>query len=113
MIKQSQGSLGRLLKIVEEQDTYTKVEQVVNILEKEDITQIWREAEVLYGAKENILDLLDYMNVIFFEKLRTSKDTKYTKEVSIIEEAKKRITANANYDMTIDNLLLKLWEEFR
>lgn len=112
MIKQCQGSIGRLLKILEEQEKYSMVEKVVNILEKEDITRIWREAEVLYGAKENILDLLDYINVIFFEKLCTSKNVKYTKAVSIIEEAKKRIMANANYDMTIDNLLLKLWEEF-
>ena len=36
---------------------------------------------------------------------------KYTKAVSIIEETKKRITANANYDMCIDNMLLKLWEK--
>ena len=52
------------------------------------------------------------MNVIFLEKLRTKQDMKYTKAVSIVEETKKRITANANYDMSIDNLLLKLWEEF-
>ena len=29
-----------------------------------------------------------------------------------IEEAKKRLVSNANFDMTIDNLLLKIWEEF-
>lgn len=30
----------------------------------------------------------------------------------MIEETKKKILANANYDMSIDYLLLKLWEEF-
>lgn len=112
MIKQCQGSIGRLIKIQEEQEKYFMVEQLTEILEKKDITQIWREAEVLYDAKENIYDLLDYINVIFFEKLQETKDFKYTKAVSIIEQTKKRITSNANYDMTIDNLLLKLWEEF-
>ena len=38
-------------------------------------------------------------------------DIKYTKAISIVEEAKKKIVANSNFDMTIDNLLLKLWEE--
>lgn len=112
MVKQCQGSIGRLIKIQEEQEKYFMVEQLTEILEKKDITQIWREAEVLYDAKENIYDLLDYINVVFFEKLQTTKDFKYTKAVSIIEQTKKRIASNANYDMTIDNLLLKLWEEF-
>lgn len=112
MVKQCQGSIGRLIKIQEEQEKYFMVEQLTEILEKKDITQIWREAEVIYDAKENIYDLLDYINVIFFEKLQATKDFKYTKAVSIIEQTKKRITSNANYDMTIDNLLLKLWEEF-
>ncbi len=112
MIRQCQGSIGRAIKIGEEQETYTQVESIVNNLKKEDITQIWKKAEVLYQAKEKIMDLLDYMNVIFFEKLREEKDMRYTKAVAIIEETKKRITANANYDMSIDNLLLRIWEQF-
>ena len=112
MITQCQGSIGRAIKIGEEQEAYTQIENVISNLKKEDITQIWKKAEVLYQAKEKIMDLLDYMNVVFFEKLRKEQDMRYTKAVSIVEETKKRITANANYDMSIDNLLLKIWEEF-
>lgn len=112
MVRQCQGSIGRLLKIQEEKESYAQVEQIIMNLKNEDITQIWRKAEVLYQSKDNILDLLDYMNVVFYEKLRLEKDMRYTKAVSIVEEAKKRIIANSNYDMSIDNLLLKLWEEF-
>ena len=32
-------------------------------------------------------------------------------EQKYVEEAKKRLAANSNYDMTIDNLLMKMWEE--
>lgn len=112
MIRQCQGSIGRLVKIAEEQEAYTQVENVINNIKKEDITQIWKKAEVLYQAKEKITDLLDYMNVVFFEKLREEQDMRYAKAVSIVEETKKRITANANYDMSIDNLLLRIWEQF-
>ena len=31
--------------------------------------------------------------------------------IHIVEETKKRILSNSNYDMSIDYLLLKLWEE--
>jgi len=98
--------------VITDQEKYEKAEEVISNLEKMDITQIWRNAEILYQSKEKIIELLNYMNVIFLEKLRTKQDMKYTKAVSIVEETKKRITANANYDMSIDNLLLKLWEEF-
>lgn len=112
MIRQCQGSIGRAVKIREEQEAYAQVENVINNIKKEDIAQIWKKAEVLYQAKEKITDLLDYMNVVFFEKLREEQDMRYAKAVSIVEETKKRITANANYDMSIDNLLLRIWEQF-
>ena len=112
MIKQCQGSIGRAMKIGEEQEAYSQIENIIQKRKQEDITQIWRKAEVLYQAKEKVMDLLDYMNVVFFQKLREEQDMRYTKAVEIVEETKKRITANANYDMSIDNLLLKIWEEF-
>lgn len=111
LIKQSQGSIGRLLRIQQEIEYYKKIDEIIQNLEKKDITQIWQDAEILYQSKDNILDLLDYINIVFYEKLMLKKDMKYTKAVSIIEETKKRITANANYDMCIDNMLLKLWEK--
>ncbi len=112
MIKQCSGSIGRVLKIADEKDDYEQIENVIEEIETDSITKIWRKAEILYSAKDKILDLLDYMNIVFYQKLHMQKDIKYTNCISIIEEAKKRIIANANYDMTIDNLLLKLWEEF-
>ena len=33
-------------------------------------------------------------------------------EIKVVEQTKKNLLANANYNMCIDNLLLKLWEEF-
>lgn len=112
MIRQCQGSIGRAIKIGEEQESYSQIENIIDNLKKEDITQIWKHAEVLYQAKEKIMDLLDYMNVVLFQKLREEQDLRYTNAVNIVEQTKKRITANANYDMSIDNLLLKMWEQF-
>lgn len=112
MLKQSQGSIGRLIEIQENIETYKQVDEIIENLEKNDITQIWNQSQVLYQAKENIIDLLDYMNILFFEKLKENKYTKYTKAIPIIEDTKKRILSNSNYDMSIDNLLLRLKENF-
>ena len=39
------------------------------------------------------------------------KNFKYIECIKIIEETKKRIKANSNYDMCIDNMLFNIWEE--
>ena len=80
-------------------------------MDKTDITQIWKKADTLYQAKENIIDLLDYMEIVLYNLVKKQNKICYANGISIIEKTKKRILANANYDMSIDNLLLKLWEE--
>lgn len=110
MIKNSQGSIGKALKISEEKEQYLQLEELVENLQKDNITQIWRRAEVLYKSKENIISLLEYMTVIFSSLLRKQNKVCYANGIQIIEQTKKRILANANYDMSIDNMLLRLCE---
>ena len=38
-------------------------------------------------------------------------EIKYANCINSVEETKKRLDNNANYDMSIDILLLKIWEE--
>jgi len=111
MIKSSQGSIGKALKISEEKQQYLQLEEIVNNLKTQDITQIWKNAEILYKSKENITSLLEYMTIIFSNLLRKQNRVCYANGIQVIEQTKKRILANANYDMSIDYLLLKLWEE--
>ena len=40
-----------------------------------------------------------------------AKKMKYANCINSVEETKKRLDNNANYDMSIDILLLKIWEE--
>lgn len=110
MLKHCEGSIGRALKINELKEQYLQIEQLVNMLEKSNITQIWKKAEVLYSAKENVIDILNYMEIVIYNLIKQGKK-RYINGIQIIEQAKQRILANANYDMSIDNLLLKLWEE--
>lgn len=110
MLKQCKGSIGMALKIEEEKEQYLQIEQLATKFTKENITQIWKEAEVLYSNKENIIDLLDYMTIVLYSQLLNQNRTCYADGIKVIEQTKKRILANANYDMCIDNLLLKLWE---
>lgn len=68
--------------------------------------------ETLYKSKEIVLDLLDYMIVIIFNHIKDEAD--YRAEtlniIQIIENAKSKLSSNVNYDMCIDELLLKIAE---
>lgn len=111
MLKHCEGSIGKALKINDSKEQYMQIEQLIGILDKQDITQIWRKADVLYSAKDEIIDLLDYMEIVIYNAIKNKHKANYINGIQIIEQTKQRILANANYDMSIDNLLLKLWEE--
>ena len=106
------GSINKLISLKDDADTYSILDNILNDFSRKDIVDIWNEAEILYKSKDNILNLLDYFNIYFYNKLRKFQDFKYINSISIVEQTKKRLSSNANYDMCIDNLLLKIWEEF-
>lgn len=111
MLESCEGSIGKALKLLERKEDFQKVETLIHEIPNTSITYIWKNAEVLYQAKENILELLDYMNLLFYQQLKQNGKTEQVKAIQIIEETKRRILANANNNMSIDHLLLKLWEE--
>ena len=78
MVKQCGGSLGRLLKMAEQKEQYFQIETLMKKIKNTDITQIWKQAEVLYQAKENIIDLLEYMTIVFYEQLKSTNQISYS-----------------------------------
>lgn len=107
MISFCSGSIGKVLNVRENKDNYLKLEELENKLDKEDLIYILNNAEILYKSKETIFELLEYLNVLLLK----TKEIKKINCVKHVEEAKRRLTSNSNYDMTIDNLLIKMWEE--
>lgn len=107
MISFCNGSIGKILKIKENKEKYLELEELINNMENKDLLYIFNNAEVLYSSKDCIYDLLEYINVLLLK----SNKIKNINCVKYVEEAKKRLIANSNYDMTIDYLLIKMWEE--
>lgn len=106
------GSIANLINLKDNIETYEALDVILENFSNKDIVDIWNESEVLYKSKENIFNLLDYFTINFSNKLRASNENKYINIIKYVETAKKRLSSNANYDMCIDNLLLKIWEEF-
>ena len=116
LLKMCNGSIGKLMKANENLEEYNAVESTTNNFlngKIPNVVKMLSQFEILYKSKEIINDLLDYMIVIIYEYINKSKDyrAKFLNLIAIIENTKNRIVLNNNYDMCIDNLVLKLWEE--
>ena len=103
------GSIGKALNLKDKQELYEKIEQIINNLKSRDIIDILNMSEIIYKSKEEIFDILDYINVILLKK--SKEDWKYTDCIQVVENTKQKLKQNANYDMCIDNMLFKLSEE--
>lgn len=107
MLDTYQGSIGKAINLKDKQEEYLALENMIYDLNKKDLIDILKEAEPLYKAKEEINEILDYLNIIL---LKMSKENcVYTNCIEIVENTKKRLKQNANYDMCIDYMLFNLW----
>ena len=96
----------------DESINYDQIDEIFENIESLDMIDVWKNSDVLYQSKENIIHLLEYINIILFVKLKQTNNLHYSNCISYVEQTKSRLSSNANFDMCIDNLLLKVWEEF-
>lgn len=104
-----QGSIGKVLKLKDKLEIYEKINSIIRNMSNRDIVEIYNDSEILYKSKDDIQEILEYINIIL---LNLSKENiRYIKCIDIVEDTKKRLKANSNYDMSIDNMLFTIWEE--
>lgn len=108
-IELSQGSIGKTLKIQENQALFENIEKILLNISQKDIIEIMQMSEEIYKSKEEIEYILEYINVLALKL--SEKNIKYIECISIVEEVKKRLKANSNYDMCIDYLLFNIYDK--
>ena len=103
-----QGSIGKAIALKDKKEEYEKIIAFVENLDKKDIIDLYKLAEPIYKSKEEIFEILDYINILLLKKAR--QNYLYTDCIQIVEDTKKRLKQNGNYDMCIDNLVFNLKE---
>ena len=109
MLEAFGGSIGKSIYLKDKYEDYQKVEDMIEQIDKKDLIEILKKGEILYKAKEDIYEILEYINVVLLKKARNNY--KYTNCINIVENTKKHLKQNANYDMSIDNMIFNMWEE--
>ena len=104
------GSIARALRILEKQEDFTQLEKFVNNITKVDKLDYITTYKRLF-SKDNINEYLEYALLLFFKIGKKNNSIQYLNCVNIIQETINRLKSNANFDMSVDNMLFKLWEE--
>lgn len=105
----SSGSIGKAEILKDKEELYSSIDKVINNIEKMDLIDTLKNADIIYKSQEDKQDILEYINIILFNKAKQNE--KYLNCIKVVEEAKKRLKANSNYNMTIDNMIMTIWEE--
>ena len=104
MLEIFEGSIGRAEKLKDKGTLYEGIYDVLNALPQIDLIETLKKADIIYKSQEDKFDILEYMNIICFNK--SKENIRYIKCIDIIEETKNRLKSNGNYNMCV-----KIWEE--
>lgn len=107
MILACGGSIGKAERLVNMQKEYEQIEKIIVNLDKESLIDVLNNSEILYSSKDKIFELLDYITIILYN----TRDVRKINGIKYVEDTKRKLLANNNYDMSIDNLLIRIWEE--
>lgn len=103
------GSIGKAENLKDKQELFSNIIEIIKKIKVLDLPDILKKAEIIYKSQEEKNDILEAMNVILYKM--SKQDIKFLNCIDIVEDTKTRLNANANYNMSIDNMLFKIWEE--
>lgn len=102
------GSIKKLERIISNKEVYISIEKLFREIERRNKLEFYMAGKSLF-IKENIQDILEYLiNVLYNLSL---KNKNYLKGISVIQNTINKINSNSNFDMSIDSMLFKVWEE--
>lgn len=103
------GSIGKAEKLKDKQELYNSIIEIIECIDKLDLIDLFKKSNIIYKSQDDKESILDAINTILFKMGK--ENTKYLNCINIVEDTKIRLNANGNYNMCIDNMLLKIWEE--
>lgn len=103
------GSIEKVLQLQDKQAEYEELNDIIENLEKCNIVEILNLKDKLFKQKEDAKQILEYINLLFFNL--SKNNVMYVECMKEVEKAKEKLTKNNNYDMTIDDFLISIWED--
>lgn len=103
------GSVEKALNINGKEEKYIEIENAIKNIDTIDELEILNVSKIIYEDKEDILNVLEYIQIILYEK--SKENLKYLKSIERINDIINKIAVNCNLEILIDSLLLNIKEE--
>lgn len=110
MLDMFQGSIGKAISLKDKKEEYENIYEFVNNLGKMNTIDLYKYAKNVYKFKDEIFDVLDYINILLLKKAK--KQYEYLGCINVVEDTKKRLRQNGNYDMCLDNMVFNMCDKF-
>ena len=113
ILKLCNGSILKAEFVIQKIDILDKRKDFVMNIDKQNELVFFQNNQLFYDNKDDIILLLEYVNILLFEKIKGNLGNinGFINSMKIVESTKLKLINSNNYDMTIDNMLLKMWEE--
>ena len=113
ILKLCNGSILKAEFVIQKIDILGKIKDFVMNIDRQNELVFFQNNQLFYDNKDDIILLLEYVNILLFEKIKGNLGNinGFINSMKIVESTKLKLINSNNYDMTIDNMLLKMWEE--
>ena len=103
------GSIGKAEALKDKTEIFSRIIEILHSIKTLELPDLLKKADIIYKSQEEKNDILEAMNVVFLKM--SKEDIRFLNCIDIVQETTTRLSANANYNMSIDNMLFKIWEE--
>ena len=103
------GSLGKAEDLKDKTELFSNIIEIIHCIKKLDLPDVLKKADIIYKSQDDKNDILEAINVILYKM--SKEDIRFLNCIDIVQETTTRLNANANYNMCIDNMIFKIWEE--
>lgn len=111
LFKYARGSIGKLEKLKNTNyiENVIELEKALSFQNLLEMNQALNKIKENKNVKENMQDVLELLIIKLNSELKENYEKKIM-QIEIIEECKKNLKRNANFDITLDYMMIKLWE---
>lgn len=107
IISYARGSIGKVYSLLKN-NYIGKVSRIIELLKNKDLLNLNEGLEIFKNNIEDINDMLEYLSFYYFKNMKDNYKINL-KRIDIIEECKNNIRRNANVDLALDNMMIRLY----
>lgn len=108
IIKFSRGSIGKIEKL-KSKNYIQDIVEIYESLKDRNLLRLNKTFTKLKEYKEDIQEILEIITLKYFDELSQNYE-KRINQIEIIEECKQNLKRNANFDIALDYMMLRLCE---